>query len=82
MDTNELSNTDANVSPLDGHISRQRLAQLTGRSERFWYRLDLERRGPPVTRLGKSVLYRVQAVRDWLEAQEQRPAKSRYRSKR
>jgi hypothetical protein len=79
--TNAGTTTNATVSPLAGHVTRQQLAQLTGKSQRFWLRLELARTGPPVVRLGNTPLYRIDAVRAWLEAKE-RPAKSRYRSKR
>jgi hypothetical protein len=60
--------TDTIVFPLD-HVTRSQLAKLSGKSEMFWIRLERARKGPPITRLGKTPLYRLSAVRAWLEAQ-------------
>jgi hypothetical protein len=59
-------------SPLDGHVTRRKLAQLTGKSQRFWYRMEVLREGPPIVRLGITPMYRLDGVREWLKQQEQR----------
>jgi hypothetical protein len=69
-ESNYLQETSMLRSPLAGHMTREQLAKETGKSERFWYRLELARTGPPVIRLGRKPMYRIAAVRDWLEAQE------------
>jgi hypothetical protein len=52
------------------HVTRRQLAKLSGKSEMFWIRLERARKGPPITRLGKTPLYRLTSVRAWLEARE------------
>jgi len=44
---------------LEGYVSRAELAQQLGRNERTLIRWEEERTGPPVTRIGRKVLYRM-----------------------
>ena len=45
--------------------------RLTGKSDKFWSRLERAGKGPPITRLGKTPMYQLEAVRNWLESQGQ-----------
>ena len=60
-----------------GYISRKELAKqlgqrLRGRPYSEWTLITWEReaKGPPVTRVGRQVLYRLEAVERWLNTQE------------
>lgn len=50
--------------------TRSRLKELFGKSERWWLRLERAGLGPPIVRLGRTPLYSLAAVRDWLTALE------------
>lgn len=55
----------------DEYFQPGELADAIKRTERTlqrWRRLDI---GPPVTHIGRLVLYRRDAVRDWLRKHEQ-----------
>jgi len=58
---------------LAGYVTRKQLAAQLGRDERTLQVWEQRRIGPPLTRVGKQVLYRVDAVRVWLAAQEAAP---------
>ena len=66
-----LENQPARVV-LDGYVTRRRLADEFGVSLRTVDRWEALRIGPARTTIGKQVLYRVESVRDWLKAREQR----------
>lgn len=55
---------------LDEWIERSQLASELNVSVDTLSRWQTERRGPPCIRLGRHILYRREAVRDWLRAQE------------
>lgn len=68
------------ASPLlEDWIGRAELAGELGISEDTLSRWETRRLGPPCIRVGRKVLYRRGAVRDWLKAQEDRAARSRGR---
>jgi hypothetical protein len=61
----------------DQYISRKRLAVELGRrlrgkafSERTLIAWEHDRRGPPVTRVGRDVFYYIPSVEAWLRQQE------------
>ena len=54
-------------SDLSGALS------ITVRGLRLWRQ---KRQGPPWTKLGSRILYRRDAFRDWLKAQEHQPVRS------
>lgn len=62
---------------LDEWISRQELGAQLGVSVDTLARWETRRIGPPCVRIGRRVIYRVQAVREWLVRQEARTAGSR-----
>jgi phage terminase Nu1 subunit (DNA packaging protein) len=57
---------------LDGYVTRRGLAHEFGVSLRTVDRWEALRIGPARTTIGKQILYRVESVRDWLKAREQR----------
>ena len=63
----------------DDKITERQLADESPYNLRFWQRLRAERKGPPFIRLGRTVFYRREAVRDWLEAKEQEQPRARVR---
>jgi hypothetical protein len=77
----EFIPTDKMESPLFGHITRHKLVKETGKSEMFWIRLARAGKGPPITRLGRTPLYRLTDLQAWLESQ-QRSGKARARGRR
>jgi hypothetical protein len=68
--------TDINV--LDDYLSKSDTAVQLGVTERTLDRWDRLRSGPPRTKMGQAVLYRVDALRAWLKAQErEQPERTR-----
>lgn len=59
---------------LIGWINRSELAEELGLSIDTLQRWETRRFGPPCVRVGRKVLYRMEAVRDWLREQEARKA--------
>lgn len=60
----------AAASLLAGYVSRTALARELGVSVDTLSRWEARGAGPPLTRVGRRVLYRRGAVEDWLRAQE------------
>lgn len=58
---------------LSGFITPEVLAALLGISGRTLARWHAQRIGPARCKVGKLILYRTQAVRDWMAAQEREP---------
>jgi len=56
--------------------SREELALELGLSARTIARWEVLRTGPPITRIGRQVLYRKSSVRAWLAAQESPPVRT------
>jgi DNA-binding transcriptional MerR regulator len=57
------------------YIQRAALAEQLGLHERTLYRWEELRGGPPTTRIGGGVYYRLAAVRRWLQSREQAKSK-------
>lgn len=75
MDNNNQSDIGAGESTLlDGWIVRADLARELTLSVDTLQRWETRRMGPPCVRVGRKVLYRMEAVRDWLRDQETRKA--------
>lgn len=64
---------------LAGFMTPQDLAARLGISQRTLSRWHARRIGPARCVVGKLILYRVDAVRDWLAAQEEQPVTTRRR---
>jgi hypothetical protein len=56
---------------LDGLLSEDETARELGRCRRTLKRWRDLREGPPFIRVGRQILYRREAVRDWLISREQ-----------
>ncbi|MDQ2104437.1 helix-turn-helix domain-containing protein [Azospirillum isscasi] len=67
----------SSISPLDtalpDYLTPDALAAMLGISERTLQRWHAARRGPARCKVGKLIRYRIEAVRDWLAANEERP---------
>lgn len=72
MDTNPLKEAGADPALLDGWLDRAELARQLALSVDTLQRWETRRVGPPCVRVGRKVLYRKEAVRDWLKEQEAR----------
>ena len=59
---------------LTGWLNRADLARELTLSVDTLQRWETRRMGPPCVRVGRKVLYRMEAVRDWLREQEARKA--------
>jgi hypothetical protein len=59
---------------LKDYIPRPKLAADIGKSVKTLVRWELDGRGPPVTRIGRDVLYYIPSVEKWLRSQEQNAA--------
>jgi hypothetical protein len=59
---------------LKDYIPRPKLAADIGKSVKTLVRWELDGRGPPVTRIGRDVLYYIPSVQKWLRQQEQSAA--------
>ena len=63
--TDHLSN-----SVLDGFLRREQLAEQLGLSPRTIDRWQALRQGPPRVCIGRTVLYEIDSVREWLRSKE------------
>lgn len=65
---------DVDTGLLTGWLNRTDLARELTLSVDTLQRWETRRMGPPCVRVGRKVLYRMEAVRDWLREQEARKA--------
>ena len=63
---------DEDTGLLTGWLNRTDLARELTLSVDTLQRWETRRMGPPCVRVGRKVLYRMEAVRDWLREQEAR----------
>ncbi|MBK1668323.1 hypothetical protein CKO28_09780 [Rhodovibrio sodomensis] len=61
------------------YFTKAQLAEFLGTSPRTLDRWERQRIGPPRIKVGKLILYRRQAVHDWLAAQESQPVRTHRR---
>ena len=66
--------SDEDTGLLTGWLNRTDLARELTLSVDTLQRWETRRMGPPCVRVGRKVLYRMEAVRDWLREQEARKA--------
>ena len=57
---------------LDGYLRREELTQQFGLSPRTIDGVEALRKGPPRVCIGRTILYKVESVRDWLDSSEGR----------
>jgi hypothetical protein len=69
---NGSTESQARSGVLDDYISTEKLAAELDVAPLTVIRWRLQKQGPPVTRLGRRILYRRASVQAWLAAQEQR----------
>jgi len=72
MESNPLKDEATDPALLDGWLDRAALAAELALSVDTLQRWETRRVGPPCVRVGRKVLYRKAAVRDWLRDQEAR----------
>jgi len=65
---------DVDTGLLTGWLNRTDLARELTLSVDTLQRWETRRMGPPCVRVGRKVIYRMEAVRDWLREQEARKA--------
>lgn len=68
----DVSNIKKSV--LDGYLTREELAEELGKTPRTLDRWASLRVGPPRSKIGRTVVYRVAAVQSWLIQQEDEAA--------
>lgn len=76
--------SDPQVKPLtplvlEGYLRREELAQQFGLSPRTIDRWEALRQGPPRVCVGRTVLFNIQSVREWLRSREQQAFRVRGR---
>jgi predicted DNA-binding transcriptional regulator AlpA len=64
----------------DEYIEPGPLASELGVSGRTLHRWYTERNGPPRVQIGRKILYRRQAVREWLRSREEAQPRAKQRS--
>jgi hypothetical protein len=74
MEAQQDEGTSGGRPLLDGWLTRAQVAAEIGVSVDTLARWETRRIGPPCVRVGRKVLYRAQAFRDWLVASERSPA--------
>jgi hypothetical protein len=72
---------DCNGEVLEGYFTRKEAARQVRRSEQALIRWENEGYGPPVTRVGRQVLYRKSSLLYWLKSQEQQSKSPIYKSR-
>jgi hypothetical protein len=70
----QQEHTEGGAPLLDGWLSRTQIAQEIGVSADTLARWETRRIGPPCVRIGRKVLYRAEAFREWLVSRERHPA--------
>src|ERR1022692_1849033 len=79
--------SDPQVKPLvplvlEGFLSREELAQQLGLSLRTIDRWEAQRKGPPRVCVGRTILYNIDSVREWLINREQQAVSAMRRRSR
>jgi hypothetical protein len=72
----QLTGPTAGTELLEGYLRPHDLARQLGVSIRTLDRWHAQRIGPPRCMIGRLILYRVTAVRDWMMSREIRPVHS------
>ena len=70
MDTIQEPGAPADETQLEGYLRPPQLAERLGVSLRTLSRWHAERTGPPRITKGRLALYRLEALHQWLEANE------------
>lgn len=75
MSTSNESSSSIAADVLAGYLTPDELAASLQISRRTLARTHARREGPPRCKVGKLILYRLEAVRDWLAGLETEPPK-------
>lgn len=75
MEDQQANGTPKGVPLLEGWLTRAEVAVEVGVSVDTLARWETRRIGPPCVRIGRKVLYRADAFRDWLVSRERGPVK-------
>ena len=67
---------------LEGYLAPAQLAEQLGVSVRTLSRWHAQRIGPARCTVGKLILYRIDAVHEWLEGRENEPVRGQRRARR
>jgi hypothetical protein len=70
MESQQAEAMPSSAPLLDGWQTRAEVAAALGVSTDTLARWDLQRIGPPCVKVGRKVLYRSEAFRDWLKERE------------
>ena len=65
-----VSRQDTGRRFLGDYLTEKQLAEELGRSVRHLKRWRAQGLGPPVTRIGRTAVYKIDSVRAWLESHE------------
>jgi len=73
--TTPTNSSDRTLGPLvlDGYLSREELAQQLDVNTRTIDRWESLGQGPPRVAIGRTILYKLDSVRDWLASRETLP---------
>jgi predicted DNA-binding transcriptional regulator AlpA len=66
-----IQETPCSSPVLAGFLRREELAAQLGISPRTIDRWQVSRMGPPRVHVGRTILYNIHSVRDWLQSREQ-----------
>jgi predicted DNA-binding transcriptional regulator AlpA len=66
----------------EGYVRERELANMLGVTARTVRRWEAMREGPPRIKISKQVFYRIEAVHEWLRANEQQPLRRQKRGRR
>ena len=72
----------ANKLVLEGFLRREELAEQFGLSPRTIDRWEALRKGPPRVCVGRTILYNVDSVREWLRSRERQAVPAMRRGSR
>ena len=75
-DTQRRDKDPASNSVFQGFVTEAELARQRGVSLRTCQRDRALRQAPPHVIIGRQIYYRIEAVREWMLAQERRPTRS------
>jgi len=64
------------LTVLSEYLTRKELADQLSRTVRTLERWEVRRIGPPITRVGKTPMYRIDSVHAWLKSQEEKPVRA------
>ena len=77
MESQQTESVSRNIPLLEGWLTRAEVAAELGVSTDTLARWETQRSGPPSVKVGRKVLYRADAFRDWLTSRERGPLSPR-----